>query len=74
MEQVIGTHGDLPIQSLSLSHDKSLLVSSSHDEFVKFWSVPQVGDMSVEPHKKRSGKKTAQYQKLKERKAFFDDL
>lgn len=36
---VIGSHDKFPIESLSVSHDRQLLASCSHDETVRFWDV-----------------------------------
>lgn len=36
---VVGEHEDFPIECIKLSHDKTYLASSSHDETVRFWDV-----------------------------------
>lgn len=74
IESIIGSHGDFPIQSLTLSHDGALIASASHDEHVKFWKTPDVDEVTVGSHSKRKGKKVGKHEKLKERKAFFNDL
>lgn len=36
---IVGEHGEFPIEGLSLSHDKTLLASCSHDQTVHIWNV-----------------------------------
>ncbi|KAG0231243.1 WD domain repeat-containing protein 55 [Actinomortierella wolfii] len=36
---VVGEHEDYPIECLRLSHDRTYLASSSHDDTVRFWDV-----------------------------------
>ncbi|KAG0314541.1 hypothetical protein BGZ99_008067 [Dissophora globulifera] len=36
---VVGEHDDFPIECIRLSHDKTYLASSSHDDTVRFWDV-----------------------------------
>lgn len=36
---VVGTHGQFPVESLSVTHDGCLVASCSHDQNVKFWDV-----------------------------------
>ncbi|XP_067948583.1 WD repeat-containing protein 55-like [Watersipora subatra] len=74
IERTLGTHGDLPVQSLSLSHDASLIASCSHDEYIRFWATPQLENIEVGSHSKRKGKKVGKNERLKEKKEFFSDL
>jgi len=36
---LVGEHSDMPIERLSISYDKNMLASSSHDNTVKLWNV-----------------------------------
>ncbi|KAG0213801.1 WD40-repeat-containing domain protein [Mortierella sp. GBAus27b] len=36
---VVGEHEDFPIECIKLSHDRTYLASSSHDDTVRFWDV-----------------------------------
>ena len=74
IESTFATHGDMPIQSLSISSDASLLASCSHDDYIKFWPCPDLDSIEVGSHSKRKGKKAGHHENLKERKAFFGDL
>ena len=38
---VVGEH-DFPIEAMDLSHDLSLLASSSHDNCIRFWNVDHI--------------------------------
>ena len=74
IEKTFASHGDFPIQTLTLSYDATLLATCSHDEYVKFWRTPDVDDIEVGSHQKRRGKKAHHHERKKERQAFFDDL
>jgi WD40 repeat protein len=36
---IVGEHEDFPIECIKISHDKTYLASSSHDDTVRFWDV-----------------------------------
>ncbi|CAO3572748.1 unnamed protein product [Mortierella alpina] len=36
---IVGEHEDFPIECIKVSHDKTYLASSSHDDTVRFWDV-----------------------------------
>jgi FOG: WD40 repeat len=36
---LVGDHSDMPIERLTMSFDKNMLASSSHDKTVKLWKV-----------------------------------
>jgi WD40 repeat protein len=36
---LVGEHSDMPIERLTMSFDKNMLASSSHDKTVKLWKV-----------------------------------
>lgn len=76
IEQVIGTHSEFPIQTLTLNHDATIIASSSHDDVVKLWKVPDIDDINVNPHAKRAGKSKnlKQKEKMSAKKEFFNDL
>lgn len=51
---IVGEHGDFPVESISLSFDRTCLVSASHDRTVRFWNVNDLcnGDL-LEIHRSR---------------------
>lgn len=69
---VLGTHGNLGIQSLSVSHDGELLASAAGEKNVKFWDVSELGHgVDPSPHEKSRKRKLDNGD---ERNDFFDDL
>jgi WD40 repeat protein len=36
---LVGEHGDFPIEAISMSFNKGLLASASHDNRIKFWNI-----------------------------------
>ncbi|KAF9364632.1 hypothetical protein BGX34_000936 [Mortierella sp. NVP85] len=36
---VVGEHEDFPIECIKISHDRTYLASSSHDDTVRFWDI-----------------------------------
>ncbi|ESO93771.1 hypothetical protein LOTGIDRAFT_182189 [Lottia gigantea] len=48
---IIGEHDGFPIEGLSLSHDRCLLASCSHDQCVKFWNIEKLEKLKI--NKKR---------------------
>lgn len=36
---IVGTHGEFPVENLSISSDRTLLASCSHDQRIKFWDL-----------------------------------
>lgn len=72
---VIGQHEEFPVESLTLTDDRSLLASCSHDQRIKFWDVSNLPQKSVNPHKK--AKKSNVKKKIgtnKSRGSFFADM
>jgi WD40 repeat protein len=49
---VVGDHDKFPIENLSLSRDKTLLASCSHDQTIKFWNVESLKGQKVSDKKK----------------------
>ena len=49
---VVGDHEKFPVENLSLSHDKCLLASCSHDQTIKFWNVKSLFSQKVSDKKK----------------------
>ncbi|KAK7096699.1 WD repeat-containing protein 55-like [Littorina saxatilis] len=48
---VVGEH-EFDVEGLALSHDRQVLLSCSHDQCVKFWSVSDVGKEKINASKK----------------------
>lgn len=53
---IIGNHEDFPIQHLTMSSDKKVVASISHDECVKFWNVEGLEHKSIDPSSKSKSK------------------
>ncbi|XP_070552585.1 WD repeat-containing protein 55-like isoform X2 [Ptychodera flava] len=70
---VIGEHEDNPIESLAVSNDGSLLLSSSHDQKIKFWNVSDIDQIEVDPREKVKRGKT-KHKKLNTTGAVQDDF
>ena len=68
---VLGRHGDLAVENLSLSRDKNLLASCSHDQTIKFWNLDLLDDIEV---KQEKAKVSQRNQPLNPDNQFFDDL
>jgi WD40 repeat protein len=49
---VVGDHDKFPVENLSLSRDKTLLASCSHDQTIKFWNVESLKGQKVSDKKK----------------------
>eukprot|EP00762_Andalucia_godoyi_P003952 ANDGO_05707.mRNA.1 WD repeat-containing protein 55 len=45
--EVIGDHGEYPVECMSISHDGSFLASCSHDSAIKFWDVRQFAEGKI---------------------------
>jgi WD40 repeat protein len=75
---VIGEHENYPIERMSLSHDKELLVSCSHDNSVKFWNIScfwgEDGDEENEEKLKQDLEQTKLPKRKRDLKKFFSDL
>lgn len=69
---VVGEHGEFPVENLSLSHDRKLLASCSHDQTVKFWKVDNLKKEKVNTKKK--AKKTNKPKHLAPKDDFFAGL
>ncbi len=41
---IVGNHNDYPVERLSLSPDKLVLASASHDDTVKIWDLSALKD------------------------------
>ena len=73
---IVGDHGGLPIEGLSLSHCGNWLASCSHDEHIRFWDVTdleseQIGkSVKARPSKKKYVPKA----EVMKREQFFNDL
>ncbi|XP_002740021.1 WD repeat-containing protein 55-like [Saccoglossus kowalevskii] len=74
---IVGEHEDFPIESLAVSHDQSILISSSHDQKIKFWNIQELDHIDVDPQEKCK-KKKRKNKRLntsgKEEVDFFADL
>jgi len=68
---VLGHHNGFSVESLSVSHDKSILASSSHDQTIKFWDLSSVEDEKNEDVKSTKKK---HFQINKQVDNFFSDL
>lgn len=68
---VLGHHNGFSVESLSITHDKSLLVSSSHDQSIKFWDLSCIKDEKKEDVKNTMKK---HHQVNKQVESFFADL
>lgn len=53
---VVGDHEKFPVENLSLSRDKTLLASCSHDQTIKFWNVESLRRQKVSDKKKAKKK------------------
>lgn len=69
---VVGEHDEFPVENLSLSHDRKLLASCSHDQTVKFWKVDNLKKEKVNTKKK--AKKTNKPKHLAPKDDFFAGL
>lgn len=49
---MVGDHDKFPVENLSLSRDKTLLASCSHDQTIKFWNVESLKGEKVSDKKK----------------------
>jgi WD40 repeat protein len=45
---VLGDHGEFPVECLAVSHDGAMVASCSHESEIKFWDVRQYGDGKVD--------------------------
>ncbi|XP_076446005.1 WD repeat-containing protein 55-like [Babylonia areolata] len=71
---VVGEH-QFDVEGLALTHDRHLLVSSSHDQCLKFWSVADIHRQRVQPHKKaRHATKSKRLGTAKNHNNFFAGL
>ena len=48
---VVGEH-KFDVEEMAVSYDRNLLLSCSHDQCVKFWSVTDIHKEKIQPHKK----------------------
>jgi len=73
---IIGSHEDFPIQHLTLSSDRKIVASISHDECVKFWSVEGLEHKSIDPSSKSKNKllKNSKLTAKGKSENFFSDL
>ncbi|XP_028401663.1 WD repeat-containing protein 55-like [Dendronephthya gigantea] len=67
---VVGEHGEFPIEQISLSPDKNILASCSHDQKIKFWDVKHFKEMTSS----EDIPKTTKSKKSSETENFFEDL
>lgn len=68
---VLGRHGDLAVENLSVCRDKRLLASCSHDQTIKFWNLDLLDDIEVKHEK---AKVYERHRPLNPQDQFFDDL
>ena len=75
---LVGEHSDMPIERLSMSFDKNMLASSSHDHTVKLWKVDwlteegawdDADDMDVEENSDNDSDDSDDDAKTKKRKS-----
>lgn len=52
----IGQHVGEPIEELAKSWDSRFLVSSAHDQLIKFWDISSLPNMTVDEYRKRKKK------------------
>lgn len=52
----IGQHAGEPIEELAKSWDSRFLVSSGHDQLIKFWDISSLPSASVQEYRKRKKK------------------
>ncbi|XP_035005403.1 WD repeat-containing protein 55 [Hippoglossus stenolepis] len=52
----IGQHVGEPIEELATSHDSRFLVSSGHDQLIKFWDISTLPNTTVKEYRKRKKK------------------
>lgn len=52
----IGQHAGEPIEELARSWDSHFLVSSAHDQLIKFWDISCLPSTSVQEYRKRKRK------------------
>lgn len=52
----IGQHVGEPIEELAKSWDSRFLVSSAHDQLIKFWDISTLPNMTVNEYRKRKKK------------------
>ncbi|XP_062591946.1 WD repeat-containing protein 55-like isoform X3 [Saccostrea cucullata] len=69
---VVGEHDEFPVENLSLSHDKKILASCSHDQTIKFWRVDNLKKEKVNTRKK--AKKSNKPKYLAPKDDFFAGL
>lgn len=52
----IGQHVGEPVEELAKSRDSHFLVSTAHDQLLKFWDISGLSKMIVNDHRKRKKK------------------
>ena len=71
---VIGEH-EFDVEGMTLTHDRSLLASCSHDQVIKFWDVSNIGSVKVNVKKKaKKANKTKRIGTAKKKNDFFAGL
>ncbi|WAQ99393.1 WDR55-like protein, partial [Mya arenaria] len=72
---IVGEHpGDFPVENLSLSRDKHLLASCSHDQKIKFWNVDSVSSETVDVRTRALKGDKSKFLKSSDKGDFFADL
>ncbi|KAK3577747.1 hypothetical protein CHS0354_015784 [Potamilus streckersoni] len=72
---IVGIHEEeFPIENLSLSWDKSLLASCSHDTLIKFWDIEDVKSEIVDTSKKAKKTNKPKFLSSAKKDNFFADL
>jgi WD40 repeat protein len=68
---VVGEHGEFPIEQISLSPERNILASCSHDQKIKFWNVEHFREAALSED--TSGEKPKS-KKSTGTENFFEDL
>ena len=72
---MVGEHpGDFPVENLTLSRDKHLLASCSHDQKIKFWNLDSVKSEKVNSREKAGKGNKKKFLKSSDKGDFYADL
>ncbi|CAG2248453.1 WD repeat-containing protein 55,WD repeat-containing protein 55 homolog [Mytilus edulis] len=71
---VVGDHEKFPVENISLSHDKKLLASCSHDQTIKFWNIDDLDEQRVSDKKKKKSNKSKLLSSAGKKDDFFSGL
>jgi len=70
----VGVHGAMGVQSLSVSHDRQVLVSAAGENTVKFWDVSGLHDVAPPSAQEKNRKRKLVDVADEEKNSFFSDL